>query len=363
VRRAVVVAIVGLAIFVPAASAISIDYAVSGVPGDAGWYRSPVTVSWIVDGVQPPNQCGNSPIVLSFDTLGQTLTCSFVDGTGGHSAFTNSIKIDQTPPVANVGADRSADVGGFYNHPLTVTWSGTDVSSGIASCTTMPYIGPDGTGISLAGTCRDKAGNISTPVPFVFNYDATPPALSDVRATAESGEVTLAWQATGAARITVTRSAASARAAQSGVVYDGTGAGFTDTGLKNGTRYTYTVQAVDAAGNAASDSVSVTPSAEASSDRLLAPRASARLTRPPMLRWRTVKAASYYNIQLFRHGRKILSAWPTKAHYQLRSVWTYGGHRHRLGKATYQWYLWGGYGHRAERRYGKLLGKRSFVVA
>jgi hypothetical protein len=81
-----------------------------------------------------------------------------------------------------------------------------------------------------------------------------------------------------------------------------------------------------------------------------------------MLRWREIKAASYYNIQLFRHGKKILSAWPTRAHYQLRRVWTYRGHRHRLGSATYRWFLWGGYGRRSQHRYGHLLGKRTFTI-
>ena len=50
---------------------------------------------------------------------------------------------------------------------------------------------------------------------------------------------------------------------------------------------------------------------------------------------------------------------PTEVnHYQLRRVWTYAGKRHRLGRGTYRWRLWAGYGHRSERRYGKLLRRR-----
>ena len=77
------------------------------------------------------------------------------------------------------------------------TWTGVDATSGIASCTSTPYSGPDGTGISLTGTCKDKAGNVSAPVPFVFNYDATPPALTDVTATPDDAGARLAWQAVG----------------------------------------------------------------------------------------------------------------------------------------------------------------------
>ncbi len=200
-------------------------------------------------------------------------------------------------------------------------------------------------------------------VPFVFNYDSTPPVLTSVTVRPDDAGVRLTWQASGASRIMVTRSSGSARTAQSGVVYDGTGDGFTDNGLKNGTRYTYLVQAFDPAGNVASGSGRpLRLTAEASSEHLLSPGHRSTVRKAPMLRWREVRKASYYNVQLFRKGKKILSAWPTKPHYQLRKVWTYRGHRHRLVKGTYWWYLWAGYGHRSQHRYGKLLGKRSFVV-
>ena len=214
----------------------------------------------------------------------------------------------------------------------------------------------------MTGTCKDKAGNISPSVPFVFNYDSTPPVLTDVKVTPDNAGARLAWQASGAARILVMRSPAGARAAQTDVVFDGMGDGFTDTHLSNGKRYAYVVQAIDQAGNTATDSVAVTPNADASSKHLLSPGSASSLSRPPMLRWRKIARASYYNVQLLRNGKKILSAWPTKPHYQLRRVWTYAGKRHRLGRGTYRWRLWAGYGHRSERRYGKLLGKRTFII-
>jgi hypothetical protein len=158
------------------------------------------------------------------------------------------------------------------------------------------------------------------------------------------------------------RSPAGARGAQTDVIYDGTADGFTDTGLKNGTRYTYLVQAVDAAGNTAAGSATVTPTADASTKHLLSPGAGSSLSRPPLLRWRRVARASYYNVQLFRNGRKVLSAWPTKPQYQLRSRWRYRGRRHRLVHGSYRWLLWAGYGSRSAHHYGRLLGRRIFVV-
>jgi hypothetical protein len=364
VRRALLLAAVGLAVSVPAAAALPpvITPTVTGQTGDNGWYVTNVIVNWTIT---PPGYvvlsgCAPSTVITS-DTTGTGVGC--VAGNGdGNSSSSVTIRRDATPPSVVANADRAADGGGFFNHPLTATWTGADATSGTASCTSTPYSGPDGTSISLSGTCKDKAGNVSPSVPFLFNYDATAPVLTNVTASPADTGARLAWQASGAARIMVTRSPGGARAAQDAFVYDGAGDGFTDGGLRNGTRYTYLVQALDAAGNTTSASTAVTPSADASTKHLLSPGAGRSLSRPPLLRWRKVARASYYNVQLFRNGKKILSTWPTKPQYQLRSKWRYRGKRHRLVDGTYKWLLWAGYGHRSEHRYGKLLGKRTFIV-
>jgi hypothetical protein len=64
------------------------------------------------------------------------------------------------------------------NHPLTITFNGDDDTSGIASCDSpVTYNGPDGTNITVNGTCTDNAGNTGTGS-FTFNYDATPPTVN-----------------------------------------------------------------------------------------------------------------------------------------------------------------------------------------
>ena len=325
-----------------------------------GWYVSDVWINSSLTNISPPLTVDCPPVHLVNDTTAQTATCSATDASGT-TTDDDHPQIDRTPPSAVAGPDRLADAGGFYNHPLTAAWSGTDATSGIASCTSTPYSGPDGTGISLTGTCKDKAGNVSAPVPFVFNYDATPPVLTAVSATPDDAGARLAWQASGAATVTVMRSPAGARAAQSEVVYDGTGDAFTDTGLKNGTRYTYLVQAADLAGNTATGSATVIPTADASTKHLLSPGAGSSLSRPPLLRWRKVARASYYNVQLFRNGRKILSAWPTRPQYQLRSAGGIGASA--TGSCTAATGgCCGRLRHRSEHRYGRLLGRRTFVV-
>ncbi|WP_228772053.1 lipase family protein [Actinokineospora iranica] len=116
---------------------------------------------------------------------------------------------DTTPPTGvTAAADRAPDSGGWFTKPFTATWSGTD-PSGIAECTTAAYSGPDTATGSLSGSCTDKAGNVSAPVPFAFRYDATAPSA---KVTAPAGLIrsgtqvggTAADAVSGVAAVTVT---------------------------------------------------------------------------------------------------------------------------------------------------------------
>ena len=131
--------------------------------------------------------------------------------------------------------------------------------------------------------------------------------------------------------------------------------------------HTFQVRAIDAAGN-----VDPTPAifrwtiaaavrAAKAASALLTPPTGARVTSPPALAWRRVARAPYYNVQLFRGSRKILSVWPTRTRYRLRATWTFAGRQQRLVPGTYRWYVWPRIGG-PRGRYGKLLGQSMFIV-
>jgi hypothetical protein len=75
-----------------------------------------------------------------------------------------------------------------------------------------------------------------------------------------------------------------------------------------------------------------------------------------------VPKATYYNVQLFRNGQKILTVWPTEPSFLLHRNWRFDGRAYRLTPGTYRWYVWPGFGLRSANRYGKLLGSRTFVM-
>ena len=143
------------------------------------------------------------------------------------------------------------------------------------------------------------------------------------------------------------------------VVYTGTKTTFTDRGLVNGTEYRYVVVAENAAGNqSAGVAIVVAPRR----DLLRSPKNGARLKKAPRLVWAPDAEASYYNAQLLRNGVKILSVWPTSPSYRLTKSWSFEGHKYKLKTGVYQWFVWPGYGPRAQVVYGQLLGTRSFRI-
>ena len=81
----------------------------------------------------------------------------------------------------------------------------------------------------------------------------------------------------------------------------------------------------------------------------------------PDLKWRRVKRADYYNLQLYRGNRKLLSTWVKTNHFQLRSSWVFKGKRIQLTDARYDWYVWPGFGRRSLRRYGHLITHQKFT--
>jgi hypothetical protein len=72
-------------------------------------------------------------------------------------------------------SSRNPDSNGWYNHALSVSFTGTDATSGVDSCVApQPYSGPDSANASVSGSCVDRAGNTSVRS-FALSYDGTAP--------------------------------------------------------------------------------------------------------------------------------------------------------------------------------------------
>src|SRR5205823_6097331 len=83
---------------------------------------------------------------------------------------------------------------------------------------------------------------------------------------------------------------------------------------------------------------------------------------PVTLHWLQYPRATYYNVQLFRNGRKVLTAWPSTNRLTLTSSWLFAKTVVKFGPGRYTWFVWPGLGLVKDRHYGELLGQSWFVV-
>jgi hypothetical protein len=365
-KRSTAAALLGLAFVLvfaatASASAPTISYSIDGIAGTNGWYRGSthgdnVVVHWSVSVEATATNC-LAAVTVPGPTTGTTQTCWAENADGRTTAVTHAIKIDATPPTGIAARlSRRPDFHGWYNHPVTIRWSGRDATSGIAACTSSTYRGPYSSSATLGGGCVDRAGN-SAASQVHLAYDATPPVLSGVVEDSAANADSLRWTSSSPSDRVVVRRAVRGHKVRK-VLFDGSGDAFTDDKIRAGVQYVYSVQSFDQAGNA-SKVVSIGAPLKVLTLRkaALVPRASPS----PILRWGRVRGAHYYNVQLFRGSKRIYAAWPTLHQVGLTMSWKWSGHRFRLTPGRYRWYVWAGFGPRKLARY-RLVGSARFVL-
>jgi hypothetical protein len=102
--------------------------------------------------------------------------------------------------------------------------------------------------------------------------------------------------------------------------------------------------------------IGLTANVEPASAAGARPPRGVTVVKPPLLRWNPVSRARFYNVQLFRNNRKVLSRWPRRARFQLRWAWGPEGHRRHFRDGVYRWYVWPHY----RKRYGRLTVRSWF---
>jgi len=329
-----------------------------GTLGANGWYVSNVTLNWIVEDpestILETRGCGATTLVA--DTVGTPFTC-YARSDGGEATVTIRIRLDKTPPTVAAIPARPPDANGWYNHPLTVTFTGADATSGIDTCTQATYAGPDDANASVGGSCRDVAGNQGA-AGAALRYDATAPTIGLLVVKAGKRSAELHWQVSPDTQLVELARSPGRKGAAETLVYAGPSeaASHLDTGLRAGRKYRYRLTGSDEAANKATRTVDFL-----ARGALLNPAPGERVSSPPLLIWTPVKKATYYNVVLVR-GRRVYSAWPVRSRLQLSRAWVYHGRRQHLRPGLYRWYVWPGFGRLSAARYGRLLGGSSFIV-
>jgi len=323
-----------------------------------------------------------------------TVTCTVADSSGSTvSASFQVAVVDTTPPVLSIPPNWTF-VGGNdglpRSNPSLAVYLGRARTTDLVDPAPLlvveaPDVLPLGP-TAVRYVAIDNAGNVTSdstiitvvpppapgqPRPPAPPADDPPPGnVTGLRARAGNRLIRLSWNAPRDRDIARYAAFRSERSGPQVQVFSGTGTSFTDRGLVNGTEYRYVVVAYDRAGHR---SVGVAVLATPRLPMLLAPQEGARLARATTFSWRRVTGARYYNFQLFRatgtfaagsqqRFQKVLSVWPVTNRFRLGLTWRFAGRTYRLVPGTYRWYVWPGFGTRADARYGDVLGDRSFVV-
>jgi large repetitive protein len=150
-------------------------------PNSEGWFNRSIkfnlqandATSGIAGAADCPSVTYSGPDSASgsFNT-----TCQDRAGNSANRSF--SIKYDATAPTAAGSPRRLPDRNGWYRDSIGVDFSGADQTSGLLSCTSTTYSGPDAGSVSVPGTCTDRAGNVSASASVQLKYDGTDPVVT-----------------------------------------------------------------------------------------------------------------------------------------------------------------------------------------
>lgn len=154
-----------------------------------GWYKSNVTATAsatdATSGVfgSPSINGGGSSINVTADGI-YTLTINVLDVAGNVASTTTTVRRDSTPPAAGISMP-AVPASGWFNSPLTITPSGMDAASGMASqqVSTDNITWAASLTISTSGVntvyarFTDNAGNTSTTTRSV-SVDVTAPTVN-----------------------------------------------------------------------------------------------------------------------------------------------------------------------------------------
>jgi hypothetical protein len=175
---------------------------------------------------------------ISTETSGTVVLGSADDLAGNTGTDSVTVKLDKTMPTITGAATTSPNANGWYNGPVTVHYTCSDVLSGIATCPANDVLSANGANQSSTGTAKDRADNSASATVSGINIDSLAPTIT-VNGIANGGVYTL-----GAVP------AASCTASDGGAGLDGGCSVNVSGGQANGVgTFTFTATAKDLAGN------------------------------------------------------------------------------------------------------------------
>jgi hypothetical protein len=146
-----------------------------------GWNNTNVIVTWSCTDAGSGVVASTVTQTVSTEGANQSVTGTCTDNAGNVSTNTQTgINIDKTNPTATYVITPAPNGAGWFNTPVTVSFSGADGLSGPAGCSSQVTLTADGAGQTASGICSDLAGNTTPVVASGINIDRTAPVVTTV---------------------------------------------------------------------------------------------------------------------------------------------------------------------------------------
>jgi hypothetical protein len=250
---------------------------------------------------------------------------------------TESVTYEITDELGNVLTPHN----GWFRRDVVVRWTVQPKPISTTGCEPADPVSVETAGLTLTCTAEWTGTTIIRKTVPSIKIDWTPPTSVKVRATRRPD--VYGWYGHRVRFVFRGTDALSGIASCSRRLYDG----------PNRARASVTGSCKDVAGNSTARTVRLKYSRP-----LLRPQRGKRVRRAPLLDWVTVTNARFYNVQVWRDDRKILTRWPRRSRLRMPRRWTHDGVRYSMRvPGRYDVYVWP----RFKGRYGKSIGHTYFI--
>ncbi|MGW5238156.1 OmpL47-type beta-barrel domain-containing protein [Monashia sp. NPDC004114] len=157
----------------------TVSHDLSPAPNADEWNKSDVTVTFSAKDDDKGSGVAkvSDPVTVSTETSGRTVIGTATDTAGNVGSDSVGVKLDKTAPTitgAITGGHLTAS--GWYDGPVTVTFTCNDTLSGVATCPAPVKLTANGTN-EATGSVSDRAGNTASATVPGIKIDTENPTL------------------------------------------------------------------------------------------------------------------------------------------------------------------------------------------
>jgi hypothetical protein len=170
----------------------AVSHTLSPAPNADEWNNADVIVTFTAKDDDKGSGIASTtpPVTVSTETSGQLITGTAKDTAGNMGTDSVTVKLDKTKPTITGAVSGTKTASGWYNGPVTVTFTCKDSLSGVATCPDPVILSANGTN-TASGTATDKAGNTASASVGDIQIDQEKPTLTTADVNVQGGTYTL----------------------------------------------------------------------------------------------------------------------------------------------------------------------------